>query len=174
MLQEILKQNYTNSSAFSTSSQKQSFGPLNLNSCYTNVYSFTMYNTAYFDKRFRKKFCKTLLKKKLPWSTGIKVCKTARRHQEHRYVQEVHPFAGGSVMFRAAIMMGRRSPLISIYVTLTGPRCLHEYHFTAPQTWRRWQLHPRRWRSKTSPAVADAGFFFREGGTRVDSNKKTH
>ena len=32
-----------------------------------------MYNTAYFDKRLHKKFCKTRWQKKLPWATGISV-----------------------------------------------------------------------------------------------------
>ena len=46
MLQKILKQNYTNSSVFSTSSHKQSF-PVNLNSCYINEYSFSV-SSQYF------------------------------------------------------------------------------------------------------------------------------
>ena len=57
-----------------------------------------------------------------PDTRSVRVWRTARRHQEYRHVQEVHPFAGGSVMFWAAIMMGRRTPLIPIYGTLTGPR----------------------------------------------------
>ena len=56
----------------------------------------------------------------------VRVWRSARRHQEYRYVQEVHPFAGGSVMFWVAIMMGLQTPLIPIYSTLTGPRYLHE------------------------------------------------
>ena len=90
MLQKILKQNYTNNSAFSTSSHTQSFGPLNLNSCYTNDYSFSVSSqyfsqvagqtilqsvlpcTAYFDKRFHKKFCKTLLTKNFTMSNRHK------------------------------------------------------------------------------------------------------
>ena len=51
----------------------------------------------------------------------VRVWRSARRHQEHQYVQEVHLFAGGRVMFWAAIMMGRGTPLIPIYGTLTGP-----------------------------------------------------
>ena len=91
MLQEILKQNYRNSSAFSTSSHTHKalalltsihvtlwiqlfrkftiFSTGGRSNNFTN--SFTMYNTAYFDKRFHKKFCKTVWQKILPWATGI-------------------------------------------------------------------------------------------------------
>ena len=47
MLQKILKQNYTNSSTFATSSHTQSFGPLNLNSCCTIDNSFSI-SSQYF------------------------------------------------------------------------------------------------------------------------------
>ena len=51
----------------------------------------------------------------------VRVWKSARRHQEHRYVQEVHPFAGWCVMFWAAIMIGWWTPLIPIYGTWLVP-----------------------------------------------------
>ena len=51
----------------------------------------------------------------------VRVWRSARRHQEHRNVQEVHPSAGESVMFWAAIMLGRWIPLIPLYGTLTDP-----------------------------------------------------
>ena len=60
-----------------------------------------------------------------PHTRLVRVWRSARRYEEHRYVQEIHPFAG-SVMFWAAIMMGRLTPLIPIYGTLTGPQYLHE------------------------------------------------
>ena len=56
-----------------------------------------------------------------PDTRRARVWRSARRHQEHRYVHEVHPFAGGSVMFWAAIMMGQQTSLVPIYGTLTGP-----------------------------------------------------
>ena len=66
----------------------------------------------------------------------VRIRKSARRHHEHLYVQKVHLFAGGSVMFWAAIMMGRRTPLIPIYGTLTGPRYLHEILQTIVRPYR--------------------------------------
>ena len=66
MLQKILKQNYTNSSAFSTSSHTQSFGPLNLNSCYTNEYSFSI-SSQYFPQVAGQ----TILRTVLPCTTQL-------------------------------------------------------------------------------------------------------
>ena len=71
-----------------------------------------------------------------PDTRRVRVWRSARRHQEHRYVQEAHPFAGGSVMFWAAIMMGQRTPLIPIYGTLTSPRYLHEILQTIVRPYR--------------------------------------
>ena len=61
-----------------------------------------------------------------PYTRHVRVWRSARRHQELRYVQEVHPFSGGSVMFWVAIMKGWQTSLIPIYSTLTSPRHLHE------------------------------------------------
>ena len=60
MLQKILKQNYTNNSAFSTSSHTQSFGPLNLNSCYTIDNSFSV-SSQYFPQVAGQTILQTVL-----------------------------------------------------------------------------------------------------------------
>ena len=49
-----------------------------------------------------------------PDTRHVRVWRSARRHQEHQYVQEVHLFAAGRVMFWAAIMMGRRTPQVPL------------------------------------------------------------
>ena len=61
-----------------------------------------------------------------PDTRRVRVWRSVRRHEEHQYIQKVHPFAGGSVLFWVAIMMGQQSPLIPIYGILTGPRYLHK------------------------------------------------
>ena len=71
-----------------------------------------------------------------PDTIRVRVWRSARRPQEHRCVQEVHRFAGGSVMFWVAIMMGQQTPLIPIYGSLTGPRYLHEILQTIVRPYR--------------------------------------